>query len=478
MLAIKLAICATKLLDPRAYTVRPSTCSGQFRQVLSSVAFLFLGSTSIVIADTHNWPNFRGPHGNGVAPDSADPPIEFGPDKNLKWKVALPGQGHSSPVVWEDRIYLMSAVPTSQEDERQISSGSPSASGERRRGMGGMNHPKPNSEYEFKVLCIHRDTGEIIWNTTVTRAVPHEGGHRSNTYASASPVTDGRHLWCHFGSQGVWCLNLQGEVVWNLDLGKMVTRNQFGEGASMAVYQDVAVIPWDQEQNSFVLAVNALTGEQLWKNSRDEVTSWATPTIVEHDGSVQVVTNGTTIRSYDLKSGNLLWESGGQTTNPIPTPLIYSDSTICMTGHRGFSIQSISLSAKGDVGSTNFLRWKRADSAPYISSPTLVKDSIYLVKGNSGILSSVNARDGSTIMDSVRLPGIEQMYASLISAADYIYACGRSGEIVVFKHGNEYQQVHQVNLGEPIDATPAISGNLLIIRGHQSLYCFEKPSKS
>jgi len=370
----------------------------------------------------------------------------------------------------------MSAIPTEKDAQRTIDAAAPGAGGERRRGMGGMNHPKPNSEYEFNVLCLNRETGEILWNKTVNRAVPHEGGHRSNTYASASPATDGSHIWCHFGSQGIWCLDRDGDVVWNLDLGKMVTRNQFGEGASVAQYKDVAVIPWDQERGSFLLAVNALTGQELWKNARDEVTSWATPTIVEHNGVVQVITNGTTIRSYELKSGKLLWESGGQTTNPIPTPLIYGDSTICMTGHRGFSIQAIALSAKGDVGSSDYLRWKRNDSAPYISSPVLVENAIYLVKGNSGILSSVNVVDGSTILDSVRLPGIEQMYASLVSANGHIYACGRSGEIIVFKHGKTYQQVQQFNLGEPVDATPAISGNRLFIRGHQNLYCFEEPT--
>ena len=339
--------------------------------------------------------------------------------------------------------------------------------------MGGMNNPKPTALYTFHVLCLDRQSGNTIWDTKVTQAIPHEGGHRTNTYASASPVTDGRHIWCHFGSQGIWCLDRDGKVVWQLDLGKMVTRNQFGEGASVAVHKDVVIIPWDQEGESFILVVQADTGKELWRKSRDEVTTWATPMVVEHNGSTQVVTNGTTIRSYDLQSGDLLWECGGQTTNPIAVPLIYGDSAICMTGHRGFSIQSIALSAKGDVGSSKFLRWKRNDSAPYIASPTLVDDTIYLVKGNSGILSSVKGDDGTSVIDSVRLPQIDQMYASLITAKGHIYACGRNGEVVVFRHGDRYDQVHQVNLGEPIDATPAISGNMLIIRGHQHLYCFE-----
>jgi outer membrane protein assembly factor BamB len=336
-----------------------------------------------------------------------------------------------------------------------------------------MNRPTPSIEYSFNVLCIDRDSGQLLWNKTVTRAIPHEGGHSTNTYSSGSPVTDGRFLWCNFGSQGVWCLDLDGNVVWSRDLGKMATRNQFGEGASLAIYKDVAVIPWDQERNSFILAVNALTGEDLWRKDRDEVTSWATPTIVERAGRVQVITNGGSIRSYDLYSGELLWEAKGQTSNPIPTPLVWKDRTICMTGHRGFAMQAVDLSASGDISNSEKVVWNRTDSAPYIASPVLIDDSIYFVKGNSGILSSVSAVDGSMIIGPIRLPGVERMYASLVSAGENIYACGREGSIIVFKHGSDYEEIHRTELGEPIDATPAISGNLLIIRGHKSLYCFE-----
>jgi outer membrane protein assembly factor BamB len=426
-----------------------------------------------------NWPTFRGAHSDGVAPAEARPPTEFSLDNNLKWKTAIPGQGHSSPIVWGKKIFLMSAVPDPEQSAAEVdSSGDQAATGQSqlgggRPGMRGMNRPAPQVNYDFNVLCLDRETGAVIWSTTVASAVPHEGGHRTNTYASASPLTDGRYLWCHFGSQGIWCLDLDGNVIWNRDLGKMVTRNQFGEGASLAVHGNVAVIPWDQERNSFILAVDARTGSDLWRQERDEVTTWSTPTIVEHGGRLQVITNGLTIRSYDLVTGDLIWQVKGQTSNPIATPLIWRDRTICMTGHRGFAIQAIDLSSRGDVTDTSSVAWKRNDSAPYIASPTLLDDTIYFVKGNSGILSSVSAVDGEVIIAPFRLPGIEQMYASLVSARGNVYACGREGTIIVFKHGKTYQQVHRTDLGEPIDATPAISGNLLIIRGHQHLYCFE-----
>ncbi|MBX3421224.1 MAG: PQQ-binding-like beta-propeller repeat protein [Pirellulaceae bacterium] len=424
------------------------------------------------VGASENWPTFRGPDGNGVAPASANPPLKFGPEQNLQWKVPVPGRGHSSPIVWNGRIYLMTAIENQPQDASPSANQSDEQSAGRRRGLAGMNNPKPTAEFSFNVLCMDLSDGKTVWNQTVCRATPHEGGHRSNTYASASVVTDGRYLWCNFGSQGVWCLDLDGNVIWNKDLGQMTTRNQFGEGASVAVHGDVLVIPWDQEQNSYILAVNARTGEDLWRQDRNELTSWSTPRIIERFGRVQVIANGTTIRSYDLKSGELLWQCGGQTTNPIPTPLIWKDTTICMTGHRGFSIQAIALNAAGDVTDSDRVTWKRSDSAPYIASPTLVDDTVYLVKGNSGILSAVNVANGETVIDQQRLPGVDQMYASLVTAGGHVYAVGRGGMIVVLKHGPRYDEVHRVELGEPVDATPAISGQRLLIRSHEHLYCF------
>lgn len=448
--------------------------------ILSLVALTLMWLAVLVpaVADDAklNWPTFRGPLGNGVAPDTARPPIQFGPEQKLKWKVVLPGRGHSSPIVWGDRIYLMTAIDTQQKLPAEKSEDS-AQQGERGR-IAGMTYPRPETEYQFVVMCLDRGTGQTVWSTEVLRAVPHEGGHRSNTYASGSPVTDGRYVWCNFGSRGIWCLDMTGQVVWHRDFGKMTTRNQFGEGASVAVYKDTLLIPWDQEQKSFIIAVDARTGKDIWRVDRQEVTTWATPTIVPSGQTVQVITSGTSVRSYDLASGQLIWQSSGFTTNPIACPLIWEDTTICMTGHRGFAIQAISLAAKGDVTGQSDIRWKRDDAAPYIASPTMVDGMIYFVKGNTGILSAVKASDGSPVFQQVRLPNIDQMYASLVSARKHIYACGRNGQIVVFRHAAEYTQVHQVDMGEPVDATPAISDNLLIIRGHENLYCFEEPAGS
>lgn len=444
-------------------------------------------------ATSANWPNFRGPEGNGAAPD-ANPPVEFGPDRNLKWKVAVPGRGHSSPIVWDDRIYLMSAV-----DSGKLADGSPAPAraaepagdnpprGDRPGGQGGRGGGRggrggggrgaaPSTVHDFNVLCLDRADGKVLWTKTVRSAVPHESGHGTNTFASASPVTDGQHLWCNFGSMGVYCLDLAGNVVWERDLGDMETRNDFGEGASVAVHGNTVVIPWDHEGDSFLLAVDAATGKDIWKADRDEPTSWATPLIVEHGGTVQVICNGTrSLRSYDLATGEVLWECAGQAANPVPTPMILDGVAICMTGYRGYSVQAISLDARGDVSGGSEVLWNRKDAAPYVPTGTLYKGTLYYLKGNEGILTATDARTGKTVFGPERLNQLKMVYASLVSGGDHIYLCSREGEVLVLKHGDSLSIAANTNLGEPIDATPAIAGNQLLIRGQEHLFCFENP---
>jgi len=450
------------------------------------VTCLFTTNSLLLAQDKQpeNWPRFHGPNHNGVA-ENATPPVEFGLDKNLKWKVEIPGKGHSSPVIWNDRIYMMTAINTANPSNAPAAAapartdappGSDRAQGGRggRGGGGGGRGAAPTTPFDFAVVCVDRNSGSIVWNKTVTSAVPHEGGHGTNTYASGSPVTDGKHLWCNFGSNGVYCLDMEGNVVWHRDLGKMTTRASFGEGASVAVHGDTVVIPWDHEQDSFILAVDALTGKDKWKTARDEPTTWSSPVIAEHNGVTQVITNGSTrVRSYNLADGKLIWECSGQASNPCPTPLLGEGVIYCMTGYQGFAIQAISLDAIGDVSNGKEILWSREDAAPYVATGTLYKGTIYLTKSREGVLSAVESKSGDDVIAQTRLPGIQSIYASLVAANDHIYVCGREGEVVVLKHGTRFDVAHQTNLGEPLDATPAISGNQLFIRGEKNLYCFE-----
>lgn len=277
-------------------------------------------------ADSSSWPTWRGPSNTGTAP-GAQPPLTWSETQNLKWKVRVPGEGYSTPIIWQDRIFLLAAVesqaqaPTSSVSRDEPATGS--ARGGRRggapKGGGFGGDPAPAKSYEFVVLALDRGSGKIVWQKTARKAVPHEGHHPTNTFASASPVTDGEHLYVGFGSRGFYCYDLQGNLKWEKDLGDMQTKMGFGEGSSPALAGRLLIVNWDHEGQSFIVALDKQTGAEVWRTPRDETSSWSTPLIVEHDGKQQaIIPASKKTRSYDTETGELLWEAGGLTGNVIP----------------------------------------------------------------------------------------------------------------------------------------------------------------
>lgn len=424
-----------------------------------------------------NWHQFRGPTGNGIAID-ATPPINWTP-ADAKWKTEIPGQGISSPIVWGNKIILLTAVKTDRQKEdvaKPAAEPSPPQGRGGRGGRGGFGRgrPAPTNFYEFFVVCIDRENGKQLWKTKVSEDVPHEAGHGTNTFASGSPVTDGEHIWASFNSFGLFCLDMDGNIKWDRQFGKMETVAGFGEGASPALYDGTLVLNWDHQGQSFIEAMDALTGNTKWRKDRDEGTTWSTPLIVKHKGQVQVVTNGSKrVRSYDLSNGDVIWECGGQTGNPIPTPMVIDDMVICMTGFRSNAAFGIPLDSQGDITGTDKIVWSRKDIGPYVPTGVLYQGNIYSTKGGNAVLTSIDAKTGKTVIDQTRLDGIKTLYASLVAANGHVYVTGRNGKTLVLKHGDELNIVATNDLGEEVDATPAIVGNQILIRGHQNLYCFE-----
>ncbi len=321
---------------------------------------------------------------------------------------------------------------------------------------------------------MNRDNGEIIWRKTANEVVPHEGKHGDNTFASASPTTDGEFLYVSFGSRGVYCYDLDGNLQWSRDLGQMQTRNGFGEGASPVVYGDTLVVTWDHEGDSALYALNAKTGETLWQVERDEPTTWNTPLVVEHNGVTQVIVNGGVSRSYDLKDGTLLWECGGQAANPIPSPVAKDGTVFCMTGYRGYSLYAIPLDSQGDVTESDTIVWTRDDSTPYVPSPLLYGDLLYFTKSNNALLTCVDAATGEVKYENERLQGVRNLYASPVGAAGRVYITDRDGVTLVVEHGPELNVLATNTLDEPIDASPAIVGNQIFLRSGDHLYCIEE----
>ena len=416
------------------------------------------------------WPQWRGPHATGVAP-FGDPPVEWSEDRNVKWKVAIPGKGSSSPIVWGDHVFVTTAIPTGKKAEAP-SKGSQAARG-RRFHMRGI---EPTEVQRFAIFAIDRKSGKVLWQRTLREELPHEGTHPTGTWASNSPITDGEHVYAYFGSRGLYCLDWEGNLVWEKDLGDMTIKLGFGEGSSPFLYGDRIVLNWDHEGPSFTIALDKKTGKELWRASREEETSWASPVVVEHGGKPQVVTSATNrVRSYDLATGKLIWETTGMTMNAIPSPVASGGMVFVTSGFRGNALLAVRLDgASGDITDSKSIVWKLDQDTPYAPSPLLYKDTLYLLKRNSGILSCFNARTGQEYYRQKRLEGIGDVYSSPVGAGGRVYVTDREGTTVVLARGPEFKVLGTNKLDDGFDASAAIVDEEIYLRGRRYLYRISK----
>ncbi|MDX1382670.1 MAG: PQQ-binding-like beta-propeller repeat protein [Thermoanaerobaculia bacterium] len=444
------------------------TSRARRRAAATAAAFLLL-VTAASAADT-NWPQWRGPDATGAAP-AGDPPVKWSEKKNVRWKVPIGGLGSSSPIVWGDLVFVTTAVDTG---ERAAAKGEDTRP-EAEQAANPLGAP-PEEILSFEVVAFSRADGSEVWRTSVIEEQPHEGRHPTGTYASGSPVTDGERLYVSFGSRGVYALDFEGNVLWSRDFGDMTIRYGFGEGASPTLYRDSLVLNWDHEGDSFIVALDTATGEERWRVPRDEMTSWTTPLVVEVDGRAQVITSATEkVRAYDFETGDEIWTATGMTLNAIPSPM-YQDGVAYLTsGFRGNAMLAIELSgAKGDITGTDHIKWSLDRDTPYVPSALLYKDRIYFLKLNNPILTVVDADSGKTVYGPERLSGLRNVYASPVAAADRVYFVGRKGEAVVIRHGDELDILAENQLDDAFDASPAIAGDEIYLRGAEHLYCIAK----
>ena len=432
--------------------------------ILVAVGALFARTAEADEAAGPHWPQWRGPLGTGEAPD-ADPPVEWSEIKNIRWKAALPGLGHSTPVVWGDRIFLTTAVPYGARVEPKPETA-----------PGAHDNLPVKHHHKYLVLAVDRRTGKILWEREVHRDLPHEGGHTTGSLASASPVTDGERVIAFFGSRGLTCLNLDGEVQWKTDLGDMRTKHAHGEGASPVLHGGTLVVPWDHEGKSFVVAFDAKTGKERWKAMRDEVTSWATPIVVEHDGKPQVVVSATNrVRAYDLATGRVVWECGGLSHNVVASPVAANGIVIAGSSYEKRAMVAVKLDgAAGDVTGTGQVLWTRRQRTPYVPSPLLYGDVLYYHAHYQAVLSRVNAKTGEDQPGAFRLDGIGNVYASAVGAAGRVYITDLSGTTVVFTHADEPKVLAMNHLKDSFSASAAIVGKELFLRGQKTLYCISE----
>ena len=414
------------------------------------------------VADAeHFWPQWRGPLSTGVAPH-ANPPVEWSESKNIRWKIALPGSGHSTPVIWGDRVFLTTAVPYGDTVKPKPGTA-----------PGAHDNVPVTQRYRFAVLAVSRRDGKIVWQRTVHKELPHEDHHYTGSLASNSPVTDGEHLFAFFGSRGLYCLDLDGELLWKTDLGEMRVKHAHGEGSSPALHGETLIINWDHEGQSFVVAFDKRTGKQRWKVAREEVTSWATPIVVEHGGKPQVIISGTNrVRGYDLAGGNVIWECGGLSRNIVASPVAADGMVYAASSYDTQAMLAIRLDgAKGDITGTDQVVWTRKRGTPYVPSLLLYGESLYFLRHYQGILSRVNAKTGQEQHGPFRLNGIRNVYASPVGAADRVYITDRDGTSLVISHDEAPRVLALNRLDDSFSASAAVVGSELFLRGQQYLYC-------
>ncbi len=448
-------------------------------------------------SSANEWRQWRGPEFNGVARQSK-PPIEWSESKNVRWKVAIPGDGLSVPLVWNNLVIVQTAVPSGKPAEDEADKPDDSANeskaqegrpdradgdgrrgprgdrppGERRggRGRGRGRRPAPTQTHKFNVIALDRQTGSTVWQREM---VPHEGSHGDGSLAPASPVTDGKHIFAQFGSRGLYCLDMNGNVLWEKDFGDMSTRNGFGEGSSPALAGDTLVVNWDHEGDSFIVALDANTGKERWRKDRNEATSWSTPLIVKDgDTSLAIVPGSNRIRAYELDSGKVRWECGGLGSNCVPCPVEYEGKLIMMSGHREPALVAVDyVGAKGDLTGTDRVFWTLDGGTPYVPSPLLYDDTIYFLQKNTGILSCYDPATGRPHYEKQRLEKIKGVYASPVGADGRVYIAGRGGITNVLKRSPTFEVLATNELDDQFDTSPAIAGNEIYMRGRKSLYC-------
>ena len=430
-----------------------------------ALTLLLAGSTFGSDDPSSNWPQWRGPESNGVSP-TADPPLEWGPDKNIKWKVDVPGQGESTPIVWAERIFITTAIDTNREEEK------PPVEESEAPGGNPFRIERPTHYYQFVVHCYDRATGKLVWQKTATEQVPHEGHHKDHGYRFALAGDRRPSTVTSFGSRGIYCWDLDGNLLWNRDLGPLKMYRFFGEASSPALADGTLFVIWDHEGDSALFALDARTGKTLWQTERDPHSSWSTPLVVDYGGRKQVVVNSNAkARGYDFATGKILWECGGQTRAIIPCPLVHGGLVFLMSGYPESALIAAPLDAVGDITGSDKVAWSRKQDTPYCPSALLMGDHLYFNKANLAILTSLDARTGEPIIERKRLPDLKNIYASPVGAAGRIYFTDRDGTTLVLADAPEIKVLATNKLDDPIDASPALVGKEIILRSKKHLYC-------
>lgn len=411
-----------------------------------------------------NWPAFRGPDGGGVGSGSAAPPVSWNvtTPTNVAWKTSIPGMGHSSPIVWGNRVYVTTAVPAS---------GTPTVvtGAVEKSGIASATDIGPHS---WRLLAIDKDSGKILWDREAHKGVPRMKRHVKASHASATPATDGRYIVALLGSEGLFCFDMNGTLKWRQDLGVLDVglvddpSMQWGPASSPVIHQNLVIVQNDRHKESFLAAYDIVTGKEAWRTTHDEYPSWATPAVVKTATRTEIVTNaGKHIRGFDAKDGQELWRlSDNNTQVKVPTPVVAADLVIVTGGYPpgGRPIYAIRPGGSGDLGAAG-IAWKTDRGAPYTGTPLLYRGILYVCTDN-GVLSAYEPKTGERIYQQRVSPAAGGFSASPVAAGGNVYLTSEDGDIFVVKAGRIFELIGTNRMSEILMATPALSGNMIIVR--------------
>ena len=435
---------------------------------------LIVLAAGFTAARAQNWPQFRGPSGTGVTEGPAKPvKWDASTSVNVRWKTAIPGLSHSSPVVWGDKIFVTTAVSSAPKDETKF-------------GLYGDVEPvKDDPKHAWKVFAIDKSTGKILWERTAYEGIPKVKRHPKSSHAASTPVTDGKYLIANFGSEGLYAYDLNGKLLWKQDLGVLDSGwfydvdYQWEYGSSPIIYKNLVIVQADIQKNSFIAAYDIKTGKLAWKTPREELPSWGTPTIYEGKQRTELIANGTkAIRGYDPATGKELWRLGPMSEITTPTPFVAHDLIFVTSGYPPVQpIYAIRPGGNGDLTlkdgkeSSEFIAWSKQRGGPYMSTPIVYGELLYSCQ-IQGVLTAYNAKTGERVYQE-RLGGTGGAFtASPVASDGKIYLASEDGDVFVVKAGPKYELLAKNPVGEVMMATPAISDGLVIVRTVSHLFAF------
>ena len=445
------------------------------RQLIFAFALALISVTAI--ADDQHWPSFRGPSASGIAegyPTALRWDVEEG--ENVAWSIPVPGLSHSSPIVWGDRLYLTAAI-SAEEDDPELRVGL----------YGDIISVEKQDPHRWMLYAIDKHTGEIEWEAMAHAGIPKSKRHPKSTHANATPATDGKRIVAFFGSEGLYCYDMNGELLWKKDLGTfhsgfyVVADTEWGFASSPIIHEDVVIIQCDTLQQAFVAAYDANTGEELWRAERDEVPTWSTPTIQPMGKKTRVIVNGFKhIGGYDFKTGKELWRLTGFGDVPVPTPIIAHDLIFINDAHgRAAPIYAVRADAKGDITlegpgerSNKYIAWSKRRGSSYMQTPLVYGDYLFTCRDN-GSLSCYDARTGELhYTEKIGRTGLG-FSASPVASGGKLYFTSEEGDVVVVEAAPTFNILAENTLGELAMATPAISEGTIYFRTKRKLLAIQ-----